>query len=790
MLISRKLLNRYVDIADIETSVLTKKLTDAGFEVEGVDTLMKGTNLVVGYVKSVEKHPDSDKLSVCQVDLGDRIEQIVCGASNVAANQHVVVAQIGSVLPGLEIKAAKVRGVESNGMICSLSELGIAEKYMTEEEKTGIVVLKDAKIGDDPAVVLGMDDTIIDVSITPNRSDFLAMFAVASEVAAIFKRPLTLPDYKGRSNVGDASALKINLNTEKSSHFLGKVINNVVIKPSPTWIKEALRALNINTINNVVDISNLVMVETGQPLHFYDFDFLKVQDLGVVDNFSGRVEALDGKEYVVETGDLVITNDGNPVGIAGIMGLGNSMIHSETKGLVIEVASFDRVNVRKTATRLGLSTESSSRFSKPMDPLAPIKAMDRAVDLLIKYADASGIEETVEAGSINYEPITVEVSLSHINGLLGTDLSHEVVMDVFERLNLNPHYVDELYTCSIPSYRNDLLIAEDLIEEVIRLVGYDVLEETLPNLDLTSGSLDHRQALIQSIETTLLGVGGYQTLSYTLVEEAYTKGAEALDDPIKLMSPMSDKRAYLRTQLLYSLLEVASYNNARRVDNGLYFEISKVYAKHETTEKLIMLGQGKLHNDNWLKENVNLDFYALKGIFMNLVEGLGFNARRFEFVADDFDDSVFHPYKSASILFDRKRIGVLGHIHPNVCKGFDLKDTAVLEVDIMPFIRGKHADIKAVNISQYPEVSRDLSIQCDRGTTSQELIKAIEKGGSRLLKDIKVFDIFESLKLGEQKSISVGLTFGSDHTLKDEEITGAMERITDNLLKIKNVSIR
>lgn len=790
MLISRKLLNRYVDVADIETDVLAKELTDAGFEVEGISTLMQGTNLIVGYVKELEKHPDSDTLSVCQVDLGDRIEQVVCGAANVAKGQHVVVAQIGSVLPEMEIKAAKVRGVESNGMICSLSELGIAEKYMSEEDKLGIVVLKDAKVGDDPAVVLGMDDIIIDVSITPNRSDFLAMFAVASEVAAIFKRDLKLPEYENSSNVGTKSKLKISLDTEKSTHFLGKVINNVVIKESPTWIKEALMALNINTINNVVDISNLVMVETGQPIHFYDIDFLKVQDLGVVDNFSGTVEALDGKEYKVEEGDLVITNNTNPVGIAGIMGLGNSMIHNETKGLVIEVASFDRVSVRKTATRLGLNTESSSRFSKPMDPLAPIKAMDRAVDLLIKYADASNIEETVEAGRIDYEPITVDVSLDHINGLLGTDLSNETVLDVFERLGFNPSTLDNVFRCHIPSFRNDLLIAEDLIEEVIRIVGYDVLGETLPKLDLTSGSLDNRQLLIESIENALLSQGGYQTLSYTLVEQAYTTGAEALDNPIKLMSPMSDKRAYLRTQLLYSLLEVASYNNARRVQDGLYFEISKVYTKDVTVEKLIVLGQGKSHSNNWLKENVKLDFYALKGIFMNLVDDLGFNARRFDFVADNFDKDVFHPYKSASIMFDRKRIGVIGHIHPNLIKEFDLKDTAVLEVDITPFITSKRADIKAVNISQYPEVSRDLSIQCDRKTTSKELIQAIEKGGSRLLKDIKVFDVFESLKLGEQKSIAIGLTFGSDHTLTEEEISSVMHRITENLMKIENVSIR
>ncbi|HZJ86718.1 MAG TPA: phenylalanine--tRNA ligase subunit beta, partial [Erysipelothrix sp.] len=699
MLVSRKLLNRYVDIEDIDTQTLADELTDAGLEVEGIETLASGTNLVVGHVLECEKHPDSDNLSVCKVNTGESIEQIVCGASNVAKDQKVVVAKNGAVLPGITIKPTTIRGVESNGMICSLNELGVAEKFISEKDKEGIVVLEEGEIGADALSALGFDDEIIDVSQTPNRSDFLAMFSVAHEVSAIFNRPLTLPKYDGAANIGTKTNLVTNSNSDNCSYFAGKVINQVTIKESPKWIKEALMASGINSINNVVDISNLVMLETGQPMHFYDIEFLNEQNLNVKDDIETTVIALDDKEYKIEKGDMLIMNGETPVGIAGIMGLGNSMIHDKTKGLIIEMASFDMVRVRQTASRLGLSTESSSRYSKPMDNLAPIKAMDRAVSLLIEYADATLIEETVVYGEATYEPIEVSVQFNKINEYLGTSLSEETAMDVLSRLFFNPILKDGMITTSVPSFRKDIKIDVDLIEEVIRLVGYDVLETTLPKLDLTMGALDPRQKVIAQIEKIMLGYGAYQTLSYTLVSKEQTFNGEALDNPIKLLSPMSDKREYLRTHLTPSLLEVASYNRARQTSNALLFEISKIYTNDLTTEKLILLGMGQKPKPNWIKETMKLDFFALKGMFVEMMEQLGFNSRRIDFVNEGFDETYFHPYKAASITLDRKRIGVLGHIHPNVAKKHDLNDTTILEVDLMDILEKKKANIKAENIS-------------------------------------------------------------------------------------------
>lgn len=791
MLVSRKLLNHYVDISDIPTKKLADELTNAGLEVEGIEKIAQGENLVVGHVLELEKHPESDKLSVCKVDIGTSIEQIVCGAANVAQGQKVVVAQIGSVLPGLIIKPTTIRGIQSNGMICSLSELAVAEKYMTEEEKEGIVVLdKDAVVGENALVALKMDDDILDVSQTPNRSDFLSMHAVAHEVAAIFGKELKLPDFNGAANIGTKTKLSITSQTDKVPYFSGKVINKVKIQESPQWIKEALMGSGIKSINNVVDISNLVMLETGQPIHFYDIDFLTVQDLSVRDDLELEVVALDEKSYQINPGDMLIMNQDTPVGIAGIMGLGNSMIHNETRGLIIEVASFDMVSVRKTASKLGLNTESSSRFSKPMDDLAPIKAMDRAVDLLIKYANASDIEETVVYGSIDIKPVVVSVVFDKINAYLGTNLSLETVMDVFERLHFTPTVKENVITCTIPSFRKDILIDVDLIEEVIRMVGYDVLEETLPKLDLTMGALDDRQKGIALIEKVLLGFGGHQTLSYTLVKKDFTENGESLENPIKLLSPMSDNREYLRTQLTPSLLEVASYNASRRQKDGLYFEISKVYTQGKTHEKLIILGMGDHPKTNWLKEGITLDFFAIKGMFMALVDKLGINPRRIDFVAEDFDTKLFHPFKSASITLDRKRMGVLGHIHPTILKHHDLKDTIVLEIDLDGLLTKKKASIKAEAISPYPSVNRDLSILCDMNIQVKDLIQTIEKSASRMLQDYRVFDVFTSEKLQGQKSIAIELTFASDHTLKDDEIKDVMDKITQSLIEKHNVTIR
>ncbi|AMC93271.1 phenylalanine--tRNA ligase subunit beta [Erysipelothrix larvae] len=790
MLISRKLLDRYVDLEGIPTLEIADALTNAGLEVEGISQLVKGTNLTVGYVETCVDHPDSDHLHVCTVNVGKEVLQIVCGAPNVAQGQTVIVALPGAVLPGITIKKSSVRGVESNGMICSLQELGVHEKFVEERFKDGIVALDKGEPGSDPRVALGLDDEIIDVSQTPNRSDFLSLFAVAHEVSALMNRKLTLPNYENAASVGSKTELTIHSDTPDCNLFIGKVINKVTIKDSPDWIKHALIGSGVKPINNVVDISNLVMLETGQPLHFYDRSFLNPLSLSVSSSISKTVTALDDKEYALELGDLVIMNGETPVGIAGIMGLGNSMIQHDTQGIVIEAARFNRVKVRKTANRFTLNTESSSRFSKPMDDLSAQKAVDRSVQLLIDYADAELIEETVVFGNTEYTPIKVSVSYNKINAYLGTNLSMDVVFNVFERLYFEPVVDEDTITCTIPSYRQDIFADVDLIEEVIRVVGYDVLGETLPLLDLTMGSLTPRQTTIRSIEKILLGLGADQINTYTLVEEAWTQGGESLENPIPLMSPISDKRTHLRTQLAPSVLDTIAYNVSRRQDNLLFFEHSKIYGNSTSYEKLAIVGTGTLNKVNWLKETVTLDFFALKGLFLSLVEQLGFQPRRFTFETKDFDETLFHPYQSASIYFDRKRIGVLGTIHPLKEKELGIKKTTLLEIYLDLLFASKKTAIKASDVRVHPTVTRDLALLCDKEVTAQALIQTIEKASRRLLLDVNVFDLFTSEKLGDQKSLAIELVLGSDHTLSETEIQTVMKDIQDKLVSNHNVSIR
>lgn len=441
MRISRKWFNQYMDVQDLSIEEIAAKITNAGFEVEGIEHLSQGTNLVIGHVETCCDHPDSDHLHCTTVNVGNEVLKIVCGAPNVAAGQNVIVALDGAKLPGGEIKKGVIRGQESNGMICSLLELGVDPSSLNDEQKSGIEVLpKDAPIGNkDPLGYLGLDDEILDVGLTPNRNDCLAGFNMVKETGAILNRPVTLPNYDGASDCGGKSSLHVESKTEKCPLFYGKLINHLEIGPSPKWMKELLAASGVKSINNIVDISNIVMLETGQPMHFYDAKAIPDHSIVVADGFSEDYTALDGVTYQLQPEDIVITNQGKPIGIAGVMGGDDSKILDTTDSIIIECAIFDHVSIRNTARRLNLSTEASLRYQKGIEPLASKKALDRAVQLLIEYASASGIEETVQYGQTPYQPKVIDCTLNEINNRLGTDFNLDEVLDVFTRLDFKPN---------------------------------------------------------------------------------------------------------------------------------------------------------------------------------------------------------------------------------------------------------------------------------------------------------------------------------------------------------------
>ncbi|MFR4218333.1 MAG: phenylalanine--tRNA ligase subunit beta, partial [[Clostridium] innocuum] len=484
MKISKKWLSQYMDLSDMSIEEIADKITSAGLEVEGIEKMSQGSNLVIGKVISCEDHPDSDHLHVCQVDLGDKIEQIVCGAPNVTAGQKVIVARVGAKLLGGDIKAGVIRGQESNGMICSLLELGVDPHQLSEESKNGIEVLdEDAPVGNEnPLGYLALDDEILDVGLTPNRNDCMAAWSMALETGAILHKEVNIPYVEGASNVGEASRLIVRSETEKCPLFLGKVINSVTIKPSPKWMQELLMAAGMKSINNVVDISNIVAGNRGGA--FLILMLFRHRNRSEIRRFD---YTLDGS-YHIEEDDIVITTEGKPIGIAGIMGGDDSKIEETTKGIIIEAAIFHHVSIRNTSRRLNLGTDASVRYQKGIEPMATFKAVDRAVQLLIEYADASGLEETKQYGSNGYTPLEFDVNLDRINVLLGTDFQQEEVMKVLDDLHLEPSVNNSDIHVKIPSYRMDLAIEADIAEEIIRILGYERLPSTMPKMPSTVGA--------------------------------------------------------------------------------------------------------------------------------------------------------------------------------------------------------------------------------------------------------------------------------------------------------------
>lgn len=782
MLTSKKWLSQYLDLSDITPEVLADKLTTAGNEVEGLEKMAQGTNLIIGQVLECSDHPDSDHLHVCKVDLKDKVDTIVCGAPNVAVGQKVIVALPGAKLPGGEIKNGKIRGVESNGMICSLLELGVDAKQLSEESQNGIEVLgDDAVVGDrDPLRYLGLDDTLLDVGLTPNRNDCLASWALAKEVGAIFHREVKLPECEGAANIGTPTQLKVSSETDKCPIFLGKVIGSVTIKPSPKWMQELLHAAGVKSINNVVDISNFVMLETGQPTHFYDIAKMH-QDIVVKDGFDTSYTALDGVEYKIEPEDIMITTQGNPVGIAGIMGGDDSKIDEHTKGIIIEVATFNYVQVRNTARRLNITSDASVRNAKEIEPMAVYKAMDRCVQLLIEYADATLIEETVQYGTNNYVPAEFSVNTDSINHLLGTDFSEDEIMTELKWLDLKPVKNGENIKVSIPSYRTDLKIEADIAEEVIRLIGYDRLPSTLPTMSMTVGALDPRQAMRRRIRSMFINMGLNETETYTLVSQKHLDNALMPITPaVALASPMSEDRKYIRSSIIPSMLDAVAYNNNRSVKDLAFFEISNVYAKDIVEERLAIVLNGSMHKSRWQKMSIDADFYTIKGLIETMLSQLGYEGSRVMIKENTLDTTHFHPYRSACLYIGKECFGIFGQIHPLMAKEFDVaKELVMFEGKLDVLLNNKPSKIKYTPISKFPAVTRDLAFVVKEEVKVADIIEAIRKCGRQMIKGIEVFDVYtgEHVEKGF-KSIALSINFQSDEkTLTDNEINAVHEKI-------------
>lgn len=784
MKLSYNWLKNYVSLDGISPEELADKMTTAGLEVEGLEPMAQGTGLCIGEVMECEDIPGTH-LHATVTRVGDRPEdyyKIVCGAPNCRKGLKVIVALPGAELPVGKITAKPLHGYESNGMLCALFELGVNKKVLAENQINGIEELPaDAPVGERNVLgYLGLDDTILDVSLTPNRADCSSMWNMAKEVGAILDREVRWPDVKGKSDCGTETDFTVRTETEKCPVYYGKVVNHVKVGPSPDWMKKYLQAAGMNSINNVVDISNFVMLETGQPLHFYDLSKLPHHEITVRDDMEMKMTALDGVEFGIEKGDILITTGGEATGIAGIMGGEESMIDENTTSIFIEAAHFNPVSIRKTSIRLNLVTEAAQRFTKGLEPLSMIKAMDRSVDMLEKYADASGFEKTVCAGEEKYEEKVIVETLEHCNGLLGTSFTMDQVAGVLERLDFHPEVSGTSITCHIPSYRTDMEGQADVDEEVIRLLGYDDLASTLPWMEPTVGKLSDIQKARRVIRDLMCGFNLHEIVTYTLVSDEYVKNTcMPAGEAIALSMPMSEARRYIRTGLMNSVLECVQYNEAHGSTDNNLFEISKVYGQGKEEERLAVVLDGLLHDDPLHGQKEASDFYTMKGILMTWLERNGFAAARVRLAANTKDTVHFHPYRSAEISLDGKFLGIFGEVHPEYAAKFDLGRVIYAEIMLEPVLASKAGRLRFTPLDRYPSVSRDIALVVDKDTTAQEILTVVSRNSRKIVRNAEIFDVYEGEHIGEgKKSVALHIVYqASDRTLKEEEIAPVHERI-------------
>ncbi|MCM3768348.1 phenylalanine--tRNA ligase subunit beta [Neobacillus niacini] len=790
MFVSYKWLQEYVDLTGVSAAELAEKITKSGIEVEGVEVLNEGIKgVVVGHVVVREQHPNADKLSRCQVDIGEgEPVQIICGAPNVAQGQKVAVAKVGAVLPGnFKIKKAKLRGEESNGMICSLQELGMEGKIVPKEYAEGIFVFPaDAEVGTDALELLNRDDEVLELGLTPNRADCLSMLGVAYEVAAILGREVKLPD-TALEPISEKAADYVEINVdakEDSPLYVAKMIKNVKIGPSPLWMQTRLMSAGIRPHNNVVDITNYILLEYGQPLHAFDYDRLGSKEILVRRANDGeKFVTLDDVERTLSSDHLVITNGTEPVALAGVMGGANSEVTSDTTTVLLEAAYFNGAIVRKASKDHGLRSEASARFEKGVDPNRVRAAGERAAYLMAKYAGGEVLEGEAVADTLTVEPAVVSVTLEKINRVLGTDLTMKDVEEIFARLQFETSVEDDTITVTAPTRRGDIKIEEDLIEEVARLYGYDNIPKTLPIGSSTPGKLSEYQKKRRVVRAYLEGAGLYQAVTYSLTsEEKAAQFALEKRDTIHLAMPMSEDRSILRLSILPQLLEVLKYNNARQNDSLAVYETGNIFlangkdALPEEREHLAAAITGLWHSHSWQGEKKPVDFFVLKGILEGMFAKLGLT-ERVTYVQAQVDG--MHPGRTAEILLDGEKIGFAGQLHPSVQKGLDLKDTYVFELSLKAVLGAETEALKYQAIPRYPSITRDIALVVNRETVSGTLWEIITNTGAPLLKEATVFDLYEGDKMeAGKKSLAFSLKYmDPERTLTDEEVTKVHNRV-------------
>ncbi len=788
-MISLEWVSDYIDIKDQDLKELAIKITRAGINVEKVIS-NNIENLVIGEVVSCITHPNSDHMHVCQVDVGkEKNIQIVCGASNIKAGIKVIVALDGTKLPGGVIKNTQLRGVDSNGMICALCEIGLEENTKENYAKGIFVAPSNLKNGAPAIPALGLETTLYELDIHKHRNnDCYYHIGFAYEIAAILNRKVTLPDMTYKTSNDDINNyISIEVDTPKCSYYTGRMATNLTIKESPDFIKKRLLDAGMRPINNVVDISNYVMLEFGQPLHFFDKDTLG-DKIVVRDAWEEeKLVTLDNNERTLKTGDIVITNGKKSICLAGVMGGLNTEVTESTKNIFIEAAIFDNISIRNTANRLNLRSEASIRYGKGLSYEYTNYALDRACYLLEKYANATILRGTVVYDKLDKTPKIVTFKEDDISKLLGIDIKPKDIEHELDRLEFPYEFNNNNFTVTIPSRRLDIdPNVNDIAEEIVRLYGYENLACTLPKVEIKQGEYKGDVKYRKIIASRLRTLGLTETRTYTLTSPsmASTFNYEGKTH-LNLPNPMSIDKSVLRTSLIPSMLNVYNYNKTRKVNDMFLYEISKTYdVNFEEESKIAILMKGNYILNEATKVNVKCDFYLIKGMVENLLDYLGF-AGRYHFVKTEVDS--MHPKRSAKIYLDDTFLGVIGEVHPSLCK----EEIYVCEISLNKLMQ-EIKPLKYVAASIYPEIVKDVAFVVDKNLPVEEIMTEIRKVGKEILTNISIFDVYTgSNVLESEKSVAFKLTFQSNsRTLQEEEVMAIFNEIMTTVKTKFNCKVR
>ncbi len=788
MKVSLHWLNEYVE-HEYDVSLIEELFNLKSQEVEAFYKLVDIENLVIGEVLTCEKHPEADKLNVTTVDVGDEVLQIICGAPNVKKGQKVIVSKVGCVLPGnFKIKKAKIRGIESHGMICSLEELGIKD---FDSEETGIYVLEDdALVGRDPLEYLYLDDYVLDLDLTANRPDLLSIEGIGYDLACMLDKELFLKEHRYTYKQVE-NPIEVFTETKDCLAYYGQVIDNIKIKQSPYWLKSRLLASGIRPINNVVDITNYVMLEYGQPLHAFDYDCLDSKTILVRHALENEtLVTLDGEERKLLKTDVVITDNKKPIALAGVMGGMDTEVKSTTTKILLESAYFDPICIRKTSKRLDLKSESSTRFERGVDPNKIKKALNYATVLFIKLADGEVLGEYSFFDKTNKKPKEIELPLDVLNKVTGYAFAIDEVEKILKRLRFDYKIHNDIFYISVPTRRQNVYGYQDIIEEIVRIFGYDKIPVTLPKTP-TSGYLFKKQRLRRTIREYFVNKGFNETISYSLVNKDEAIEFDKTDlKTISILNPINKDRNVLRHSLIPSLLKLLKYNVSHKNEDVFLFELGRSYFENEEIELLSGLIYGINSSTLWQGKKETADFYLLKGIIEGLFIKL--NIENYRIIKSEKPVKSMHPGIAADVYIGEEYVGFIGKLHPQKEYDMGVDKTFVFELNFDIISNNYNLDLVMKPILKHPSVTRDLALVVNRDIEAEKIIKEVKIAGKKALTDVFIFDLYQGDKIEEnKKSIALKLTLqNSDKTLESQEVDRIISRILKHLEKTLQAKLR